>query len=276
MAIRDLKNAKRMKAKFERMLRENEPKIAEAVNEWFDLTYEEMRLSLGRMEGTDAYSMTDRLVDWDMIMEEGNLILRKPLLDILAVGGKSIVERRIQKQDRFDIIGVEAIQWATEHSAELVVEITTQTMKGIREFITAGVNAGKSIQTIAKELRGIVGLTERMAMWVVDFQDKLMFDPEFAGLSALQRKAMIDKYAKKLHRYRTDMIARTETADALNEGIRQGFKQIGIGELMRVEDGDSPDEPCRVNNGRIYTVEEAQGVLPEHPNCEGTWVAAGV
>ena len=27
-------------------------------------------------------------------------------------------------------------------------------------------------------------------------------------------------------------------------------------------------------DGKIYTLAEAEGVLPEHPNCEGSWVAA--
>ena len=57
---------------------------------------------------------------------------------------------------------------------------------------------------------------------------------------------------------------------------RQGYDQMGITHLERVEDQTDPADPCTGTNGRIYTIEEAEGVLPEHPNCEGTWVAAPV
>ncbi len=69
-------------------------------------------------------------------------------------------------------------------------------------------------------------------------------------------------------------ITRTETAYALTEGQRQGYGQMGVKKLERVEDFDSPDDDCQINNGKIYTLAEAQGVLPAHPNCEGSWVAA--
>jgi len=66
------------------------------------------------------------------------------------------------------------------------------------------------------------------------------------------------------------MIARTETAYGLNEGIREGYGQLGYTKLQRIEDPEGDPEwdcTCRENNGAIYTLAESQGVLPEHPNC---------
>jgi hypothetical protein len=66
------------------------------------------------------------------------------------------------------------------------------------------------------------------------------------------------------------MIARTETSFALNEGIRSAYKENDIKYLERVEDpvGDPKwDCTCREENGKVYSVEDAEGVLPEHPNC---------
>jgi len=48
---------------------------------------------------------------------------------------------------------------------------------------------------------------------------------------------------------------------------------MGVKNLMRVE-GPDACEICLDFDGRIYTIAEANGALPEHPNCEGTWVAA--
>jgi hypothetical protein len=70
-------------------------------------------------------------------------------------------------------------------------------------------------------------------------------------------------------------IARTESAYALTEGQRQGYGQMGVKNLERVEDPDAPDDDCQMNNGRVYSLAAASGVLPAHPNCEGTWVMSG-
>jgi hypothetical protein len=70
-------------------------------------------------------------------------------------------------------------------------------------------------------------------------------------------------------------IARTESAFGLTEGQRQGYGQMGVTKLERVEDPATEDDDCADGNGKIYTLAEAEGVLPAHPNCEGTWVIAG-
>jgi len=179
--------------------------------------------------------------------------------------------QRIRKQERFDPIGVEAVGWTTAHSAELVVEITDATMLAIREYIKVGVNAGKSIQKIAMELRPLVGLTEKNIMAVANYHEMLILErPEY---TAATQREMAETYARRLHRRRATTIARTETAFALTEGQRQGYAQMGVKELERVEDPECCDI-CAEYNGTVYGIKEAEGVLPEHPNCEGTWVVA--
>jgi len=48
---------------------------------------------------------------------------------------------------------------------------------------------------------------------------------------------------------------------------------MGVKNLQRVEDPKCCDI-CAEYDGRVYSVREASGVLPEHPNCEGTWIMA--
>lgn len=74
-------------------------------------------------------------------------------------------------------------------------------------------------------------------------------------------------------------IARTETIAAHAEGQLDAFGQLGVDELgvkaEWVTAGDDrvcPD--CSEQEGKIFTVEEARGLIPLHPNCRCTWVPA--
>ena len=261
-------------------------KMLPAVNEWMAMMTKQLRADLPKLnlkaitaaERKRKYAdkkKIKRIVDsytaWEKIKEGGLLIMRPALFEALEAGGNSVMGQRVRKQERFDVIGVEAVAWTTEHSAVLVVEVTTETMLAIRTYIEAGINAGKSIEAIAMELRPLVGLTARDIMAVANYHEMLILErPEYTV--ATQRE-MAEVYSRRLHRRRATTIARTETAEALTEGQRQGYKQMGIKKLMRVEDPDCCDI-CLEYDGHVYTIIEANGQLPEHPNCEGSWVAA--
>lgn len=263
---------RRAKSNYRRLLRMNEKILLPKVKEWMAWSIKQMQAGLGKMRGRTPTAKMKSITDWDKIKAEGVIILKPTLHEILTNGGNSVMPKKlVRKQERFDPIGVEAVAWANRHSAELVVEITDKTMNGIRAYIADGVNAGKSVPTIARELRPLVGLTEKNIFAVANFHERLILDrPE---LTAARQREMTEVYARRLHRDRAAMITRTETASSLNEGARQGYGQLGITHLERVEDPDAPDDDCQENNGRIYTLAEAEGVLPAHPACEGVWVA---
>lgn len=257
---------------YSRLIRQGERKLLPLIREWMDDSIKAMQAGLSNMKGKTAAQKTKSITDWDAINANGIVILKPTILELLGEGGKTVVERKIIKQERFDVIGLEAVKWATEHTATLVTEITDETMKAIRAYIAKGVDAGKSVQTIARELRPLVGLTEKQIIATANFHEMLILDrPEW---TAARQRSSTEAYARRLHRKRATMIARTESASALSEGQRQGYNQMGVKQLERVEDPATEDDDCADNNGRIYTIAEAQGVLPAHPNCEGTWVAA--
>ena len=265
------RRAQRALRSYHRLLRLHERKLQPVINEWLEWTAKTLRAGLERMHGKTAGAKVKSLADWDDIRARGDELLKPALFEALEAGGNSVMGQRIKKQERFDPIGIEAITWTTEHTAELVVEITDTSMLAIREYITVGVNEGKSIQAIAMELRPLVGLTEKDIMAVANYHEMLILErPEY---TAATQRQMAETYAGRLHRLRATTIARTETAYSLTEGQRQGYGQMGVTKLERVEDPECCDI-CAEYNGKIYTIAEAEGVLPEHPNCEGTWVVA--
>ena len=120
------------------------------------------------------------------------------------------------------------------------------------------------------QVHAALSITDRHALAVGRTLTRLLD----AGVPTDKALKIAQRQANKLLRLRVNTIARTETATSLNEGLIQGYGQLGVKKLQRIEDGDSPDEPCQSGNGRIYTIAEASGVLPEHQNCEGSFVAA--
>ena len=250
------------------LMRDQERKLQRPVKEFMDYMTRKLKAGIPGMKGKTAAQRAKSIVNWNEIRAEGQKILQPAELEILLAGADSVTKQRIRKQARVDPIGIEAITWAQAHTAELVVEITSATMEAIKEIITAGIEAGKSMPAIATELRPIVGLHSQYATAVDKYYTSLIEE----GIADAAKKA--ETYAARLHRRRTMTIARTESAFGLTEGQREGYNQMGIKNLERVEDPECC-EICAEYNGKIYTIVEAEGVLPEHPNCEGTWVIAG-
>lgn len=256
---------------FQRMLRLNERKLTSKVIEWMNWSKAEMAAGLNKMRGRTPMARVKSIVDWEDIERQGIVRLKPAMLEILGEGGKAVVERRIIKQERFDPIGMEAVKWATEQSAEMVREITAETMQAIRSYIVVGINEGKSIGKLARELRPLVGLTEKQIMTVANYHEMLILErPEY---TVARQKEMAEIYARRLHRKRALLIAKTETKNALWEGVFQGYGQMGIGRVEGVSDPEACDW-CKDNiDGKIYSIEEAR-VLDTHPGCECAWVAA--
>jgi SPP1 gp7 family putative phage head morphogenesis protein len=75
-----------------------------------------------------------------------------------------------------------------------------------------------------------------------------------------------------LSKNRALVIARTEIINAHAEGTLDGFQMLGVDQVMaEVEFATAGDERvckrCRFLEGNTYTIDEARGVIPVHPNC---------
>jgi len=241
---------------FHRLMNQGQRKLLPRVKEWMAESIAEMRAGLPKMKGRTPAQKTKSIADWKHIREQGVIILKPVILELL---------------ERFDLIGVEAVKWASMYCAKLVTEITDKTMEGIRSYIAAGINAGKSGPAIARELRPLVGLTEKQIFAVANYHEKLILErPEY---TAARQSEMAEVYARRLHRDRAMLIARTETREALWEGVFEGYEQMGIDKVEGVSDPDACDWCLDNINGQVMTTEEARAI-DTHPGCECAWVMA--
>ncbi|HLA65020.1 MAG TPA: hypothetical protein VK600_00395 [Candidatus Saccharimonadales bacterium] len=65
---------------------------------------------------------------------------------------------------------------------------------------------------------------------------------------------------------RAELIARTETAYAAGHGNVAGYRDGGT-TYVEITDGDDFDEPCRVADGQIWSLDYYEANLLEHPDC---------
>ncbi len=270
------------------------PKMTLAAAAWMAMLRKTLQAGVrAGLRGASAETIAGNLTDWTKLEAQGRRILL-PGIDLAHRAGRDLAAPRIKKYKAklakagggtgassgpyVPLTGAQpkaAYAWSIEHTGKLVVEITEATRQGIIGFVAPRLLDGKSNQQIARDLRtnNVVGLWSKQVAAVGNYWSRLVD----GGMSESDADDRAGRYADRLLAYRTDMIARTETSFALNEGIRSTYKENDIKYLERVEDpvGDPKwDCSCRENNGKIYTVDEAEGVLPEHPNCEGTWVYA--
>lgn len=126
----------------------------------------------------------------------------------------------------------------------------------------------------SRTLTEIEGLTEDMRVKL----KRALMDGLAANKSPIDVGNDIVK-AIGINRNRARTIARTELMRAHAEGQLVGLKQMGVDKIgVTVEwtttKGACPQ--CSRLSGRTYTIDEAKGLIPAHPNCRCAWIPANV
>lgn len=97
------------------------------------------------------------------------------------------------------------------------------------------------------------------------------------GQNPRQIAGLINDRVDKVARHRLEMVARTETAYAQSEATLTRFKQHGVDEVGVVAEWTTAGDGrvcdlCIGLDGERFTIKEARGLLPRHPNCRCAWV----
>lgn len=229
-----------------------------SLQRWMDFVVRQVRKDLTEKFIKD---ITTELTDWEYIEQQGEEVLKPATLSVMQTGGNAAY-KLFQVQGAFDILNVNAVKAAEKSTVKLVKEVTAKTREGIRHYISTGIKEGKSMRTIARELKPIVGLTRNQTESIINYRARL----EEEAAENIDKRVM--SYTNKTQRRRLETIARTETARAQTMGYAIGLQDIGIEE---VEFQVHPDERtcpiCSGKDGDRYSVEDGEGVIPVHPSC---------
>lgn len=177
---------------------------------------------------------------------------------------------------------VPAVQkWTETRAAALITQCTAETKRGIQAALKQSVYHEEiGVDELSKVIRPMIGLTRPQVVANQNYYNTLL-DNGVKQQVAAQRSA---SYAARQHRYRAQMIARTESATAYNhaeyEVVRQAQKSGYMGKTVKVWCTAGDERTCatcgalngkRIEFGADYTVSDGDvRVPPAHPQCRCT------
>lgn len=203
---------------------------------------------------------------------------------VSAVGSAGVataasIARITRVEFTFGVLNPRLITWLQQYSLGLIREINEASKAGVREALIEGMRAGQNPVAVARQVKQVVGLTERQAKAVANFRKELetfhtrrsakgwglgatidrvnsrqVFRPDQDGspmdgiderrlrdfrfdarLKAAMETGkpldpkvvdrMVEAYARKSLRHRSETIARTEAMRTTNMGVQDAWRQ---------------------------------------------------
>ena len=188
-------------------------------------------------------------------------------------------------QFAFDGTAEAVRQWNMDNAARFVTNSTTEQINGLRAAIRRATDLaekGMNVDDLSRVIRPMVGLTDRQTRANLNYYQKLLDN----GVKEKKAKEMSIKYSAKQHRYRAQMIARTELAFSYNQGqylaVKQAQEQNLMGKCKKVwvtADTERTCSYCNSLDGEEIEMDEdfniqtnLKGSLikrcpPAHPHC---------
>jgi SPP1 gp7 family putative phage head morphogenesis protein len=240
-------------------------------------------------------------VDWERMVAEGRRVFPPYQIRIYSQAMGTSAELANIKTP-FNVKNRAAIEWSRQHVTPFMQDLADSTRQGIQRLVTESLERGLSTRNMAREVRRLNGfaMNPRQAKALIHYREDLnaakakiasalrASDNSLIGAKDRLRGSVPDawikqvrdgkfnvdgrvaKEAAKKERYRAEMIARTEVAEAVSAGALEGYKSALL-ERVRWEAALDACDICIGYDGNVYTLLEADGMQPEHVNCRCTW-----
>ena len=211
-----------------------------------------------------AQQIALELTDWEIIEAEGIVTIKPVILEIVKKAGENTT-KLFDIKGSFDIVNVRSVELAEQITARLVREVTEKTQEVIATAIRIGAEKGQSIPAIAKNIKPLVGLTQQQVVSVANFEEAYITKFPDANRDRIDRA--VNRFERKKHRERSEMIAGTESSRTNAEGSLDVYESEGVSvEWIAVAGNDFDPEFCQDNDGKVFTIAESRGMIPRHPN----------
>ena len=173
----------------------------------------------------DAAIQVLNAADLPADLEIARQTLRQAIVIVGEAAAKELGEF-LGVQIAFDLTNPEAVAFLQEIGAEMVTNVSDETIAALRELLRQAYEDGMTSREVAKLIEDHVGLTEQD----VKQRRRLIAEMRDAGLSEAEINVEIDKWTKAKIRYRAQVIADNELVGAGNHGQRRLWDQaIGDG-----------------------------------------------
>jgi hypothetical protein len=147
----------------------------------------------------------------------------------------------------FDPTNTRAVQRMQENKLRLVREFTDEQRRATRQALTRGIEEGANPRVQARAFRDSIGLTQRQEAAVANYRRFLIENDSRAlernlrdhrydrsverairedrPLGRQQINRMVERYRQRYVRYRSEVIARTESLGVVHEGTDEMYRQ---------------------------------------------------
>lgn len=202
-------------------------------------------------------------VDWEYIENLGIGYVKPIILEAYTQGTKGAYGV-VGLKGVFDVYNTESVEVVNEICSKLISNITDETRKAINRVLSADIEEGIGRVGVVRDLRSFVGLTDLQAKRVEDFKAWLAREYPDASVKEIARRT--GQLRNELLNQRLSTIARTETARAQNYGFVTALSSIGVDQF---EFSAYPGccDACEALDGKIIDMDEADEIVPVHPNC---------
>jgi SPP1 gp7 family putative phage head morphogenesis protein len=218
-------------------------------------------------------------------LEKQGSIAEELLGEVLSAAQRTeIPQGRMSVAFRFDAERTDAARWAEKEAGLMIKEIIEEQRNVVKDYISRSMMGEFTPQDVARGLRDTIGLTSQQAGWVENFRQREITAGLERGLdlraAVIAAEKPTERYHDRIHRYRTETIARTEILRANTEGRREAWQQ-GVEEgyidpswLKQWVTGQDERvcEICEPLDGETAPVlgDFPGGDPPAHPNCRCT------
>jgi hypothetical protein len=256
-------------------------------------------------------------IPWQILPDRLNLLGPSVLAGITDGGdiAHQFLPQHMQPDIRFDSRNPRIDKILQRRVGTLIGDITEESRAEVRSVVRQVIDTGMPLSAASNRIRDVVGLTEQQSIAIMNFRNALesgaysaltqnqrsvvaprMFFEEGKKINLQDRAVrarfnrivgqkdmdrLVDAYAERLLRHRSENIARTESFQAINEGQREFWSQADeqgiLGDNVRKEwiiDPVTACELCRPVNGQrvrlneMYQTPIGPVIGPTlHPSC---------
>lgn len=145
-------------------------------------------------------------------------------------------------QFAFDRLNPRLITWLQTYSLGLIRQINTATREGVRQYLVRGMNEGANPKEVARQVKGIIGLTDRQAQAVKNYRKQL-------ETFHLRRSASAWGLGNKVDRVNGTQVFRPDEDGSPLDGIDQRrLRDFRFdGQLRRAMETSKPLSPAQID-----------------------------
>ncbi|MFT8630727.1 minor capsid protein [Liquorilactobacillus hordei] len=157
-------------------------------------------------------------------------------------------------------------------------ELNNEAVESIAVGVTAyDVNFKNKLKQIDELVNGTIDKTlwsDRLWSNMDALRSDLLKDMKHSLLTHHNPVTRTNELRKRysVARYQAERILRTESSRVMAQSGIDSIQKAGYGKVVWVANSKACDE-CQSHIGEVYTLKQAQGVLPFHPNCRCAWSA---